>query len=228
MRSPLLPLALCSSLVGLSARADVVGRIRFEGRPPAPAALDMSADPVCHRLAHKAPAGDVQVAEGGLANVFVYLVDPPRRPHPAPPPLELVERACRLEPRVLGIEVGQKLVVANADPTLHSVRIRSQGGEVTRRLPKAGATIERRFTAPEVMARVTCDVHAWEVASIGIQDHPHFAVSTSTGAVRLPTAGLPDGAYRVGLWHETLGEQALTVQIAGGRGRIEASYPARR
>ena len=63
------------------------------------------------------------VDNGGLENVFVYVkdglgdygFDVPAEP------VKLDQQGCRYRPHVLGIRVGQKLVITNSDDTLHNM-----------------------------------------------------------------------------------------------------------
>ena len=73
----------------------------------------------------------------------------------------------------------------------------------------------RRFTKPEVMIPVKCNIHGWMHAYIGVLEHPYFAVSKDDGSFEI--ANLPPGTYTIATWHETLGtqEQQITVTAAG-------------
>ena len=74
------------------------------------------------------------------------------------------------------------------------------------------------------MARITCDVHPWMQAFVGVVAHPYFAVTDETGRFQIPTEGLPDGRYPVALWHEVLGTRSATVAVSGGEGRLELTW----
>jgi hypothetical protein len=210
-------------LLPVAARAELEGRIAFVGPVPKPAAVDMSSDPYCRHAAPHARAQDLRVSDGGVEDVFVYLKAPPARVYPQPlGAVRLTLSACAATPRVVAVRVGQRLLLSSADETFHALRIQGAEREVGRRLPKAGASFEHRFTQPQVMARLRCDVHPWMQAYVAAVAHPYFAVSGPGGAVRVPTADLPDGRYEVGLWHETLGEKHVIVEVRGGQGRLDA------
>jgi len=183
----------------------------------------MSSDPTCRPFAGDDAVRALRVGKGRVADVFVYLAHVERPKGPPPPAVRITAERCHLSPRVVGVQVGQKLVVDNADGTLYSLRVRGGGGEVVRRLPKKGSRLTHRFTAPQTMARVSCDVHRWVVSHVGVLDHPYFGVTDEQGRFRIPTAGLADGTYEIHAWHEVLGEQVGEVKVEKG----EATYDLR-
>jgi len=79
----------------------------------------------------------------------------------------------------------------------------------------ADEPLARKFTKPEVMIRVKCNIHSWMHAFIGVLDHPYYAVSGDTGSFTI--ANLPPGDYTLEAWHEKLGaqEQKITVSPSG-------------
>lgn len=211
-------------LIAPGAHAHIEGVISFDGKPPARAGLDMSSDPVCQRLNPQSKSQALRVTDGKVADVFAYLVAPPKRAHPVRAKAQVFIEGCQLSPRVFGMQVGQKLLVENRDQTLHSLRVDSAPGFRAKRLPRPGATITHRFTQPKVMHTLRCDVHSWETAYVAVLDHPYFAVSDSQGRLRIPVEGLPDGSYELRLWHEVLGTQTLPVKVSKGSARFAASF----
>ena len=77
-----------------------------------------------------------------------------------------------------------------------------------------GMTIKKRFQAPEIMARVKCDVHPWMAAYVGVVEHPFFAVSGEDGSFSID--GLPAGDYVLEAWHEEFGTQTMSVSVGAG------------
>jgi uncharacterized protein (DUF2141 family) len=70
----------------------------------------------------------------------------------------------------------------------------------------------KQFTQQEVMIPVTCEVHGWMQAYIGVIDHPYFAVTGDDGSFTLQ--GLPPGTYTLEAWHEKLGTKTMQVTVA--------------
>jgi hypothetical protein len=73
---------------------------------------------------------------------------------------------------------------------------------------------ERSFPAAEIMIPVSCDVHSWMSAYVGVVDHPYFDVTGDDGAFELPN--LPPGEYEIEAWHEFYGAQTMNVTVGEG------------
>ena len=78
-------------------------------------------------------------------------------------------------------------------------------------IPVQGMVIQRSFEKPEVMIKVTCDVHPWMTGYIGVVSHPYFSVSGADGTFSLKD--LPPGEYVIEAWHEVYGTQTQTVTL---------------
>lgn len=174
----------------------------------------MAADPVCQRENPDAVAETVVVSDGGLQNVFVYVKDGLNGYAFDTPtePARLDQKGCRYVPHVLGLRAGQPIEIANSDPTFHNVHaLPAVNREFNVGQPSQGMRDVRTFTAPEVMVRVKCDVHAWMHAYVGVVDHPYFAVTADGGTFSLEH--VPAGTYTIEAWHEKLGTQTQTVTL---------------
>ncbi len=198
------------------------GKVVFEGMPPANEPIRMNADPACMKVAPGAQAQETYTvgAGGELANVFVYVKDGlGNRTFPVPTePVVLNQQGCRYVPHVFGIMAGQPLQIVNSDPTLHNVHATPAAGvntEFNTGQPIQGMKTEHIFTQPEVMVPFKCDVHGWMNSSVGVLNHPFYAVSGADGTFGLHT--LPPGTYTIEAWHERLGAQTQSVTIAEGQ-----------
>ncbi len=181
--------------------------------------IAMSADPVCAGL-HKEPVttGKTVVANGKLANVFVYVKSglPAGATYPAPPAkAEINQQGCLYHPHIQGMMVGQPLVIKNSDPTLHNIHaLPKTNQEFNQGQPFQNMQFEKTFTKPEVMVHFKCDVHPWMSSYIGVLDHPFFAVTKEDGTFTIPN--LPPGKYTLEAWHEELGTQDQDITVAAG------------
>ncbi len=205
-----------------SANAQITGEITFEGVVPRPQALDMSSDPTCQRLGPHAVSQSLRVTKGRVADVFAYILHAPAEAKPVRGTVRIAVQGCQFSPRVVGLRVGQKLEIHNEDDTLHSARVPGRRSDQVRRLPKKGTRVVHRFSDSKVPQRIRCDIHGWSGAYAAVLDHPYFGVSSPQGKLQIPTADLPDGIYRVRLWHEVLGERSTRVHVKDGKGHFEA------
>jgi len=111
---------------------EVNGVVAFEGTAPKNEPIKMNADPVCVK-ANTTPQEQETylVADGKLANVFVYVKDGlSAYSFDAPTGmLTFDQKNCRYHPHVFGVRVGQEIEINNGDATLHNIHA----------LPKANA-----------------------------------------------------------------------------------------
>lgn len=218
---PITVLAVAAGLMvpsAASAAGSIVGAISLDGTAPARQQVKMSADPTCEAANTGGRLGDIfLVKDGKLQNVFVYIKEglgDQKFEATGPMPV-LDQHGCMYTPRVIGAMVGQEIEIRNSDPTLHNVHALPEASKpFNNAMPMKGMTIKRKFTAPEIMVRVKCDVHPWMAAYIGVLPHPFFAVSAENGTFTI--ANVPAGTYTVEAWHEKLGTQTASVTVADG------------
>jgi plastocyanin len=213
-----------------SKRGSIRGRIRVKGPIPGNQIIRMGMDPKCAALnAGKRPVQEVvaATADGSLGNVFVSLQGSfPASPVP-PEPVTIDQRGCMYVPRVLGARVGQTVQVRNSDELYHNVHGVSKaanGFNISQ--PKAGIVQELRLNDPEIMVRVTCDVHRWMTAFVGVVNHPYFATTDAAGSYVI--ANVPAGTQTVQTWHEHFGVLTQTVRVTdGATSTVEFTYESK-
>lgn len=201
------------------AAGSITGTIKLDGQAPQRQTIKMSADPQCEAANPSGRLGDVfLVKDGKVQNVFVYVKEglgDQKFEVPAGDKPHVDQIGCMYTPRVIGVMVGQELEIRNSDPTLHNVHaLPSASKPFNNAMPMKGMTIKRKFTAPEIMVRMKCDVHPWMAAYIGVLPHPFFAVSGENGAFTI--ANVPPGTYTIEAWHEKMGTQTASVTVADG------------
>jgi hypothetical protein len=188
------------------------GTVRFEGVPPAPTKIPVAGFSECANP--KTHDDDTLIREGNVQNAFVF-IKTGLEGYAFPPPageVVLDQAGCLYAPRVVGLRVGQPLVVRNSDPAFHNVHAlprRSRSFNLA--MTKGASDIRRSFAEPEVMVPIRCDVHPWMRAYAGVLPHPAFAVTGPDG--RFEIKGIPPGTYTLSVWHERLGtaDQSTTL-----------------
>lgn len=215
------PVAYTSGTTGGRAGGVISGRVFLRGTPPPEKIITL--DAACGRLP---PPNSVlttrhyQVgADGGLANVFVYISSGTLKggPQESVPVLDNVN--CEFQPYVLGVRAGQIFRIRNSDPLLHNFHLMPTPGsgnpEFNLALPVKGMRVPKVIERPEVVAKVKCDVHPWMFAYLGVMDHPWFAVTDRNGSFALPP-GLPAGSHQLVFKHLKAGERLQTVSVGAG------------
>jgi plastocyanin len=207
--------------------AVLAGRVRFAGTAPPRRPIRMSAEAACHR-----PGADPALAEdlivnpdGTLSNVWVRVIAGLGHRTFAPPATaaEVDQKGCLFAPHVLMARTGQPILFRNSDPVLHNINTLARlnhGFNLS--LPTPGMSVTRSFAKAEAV-RIKCDVHTWMAAWIVVNDNPFQALTGDDGTFEL--SGLPEGAYEIEAWHETLGTARQVVNVAEGERRdIEFSF----
>jgi plastocyanin len=222
------PAAAPAAAVDPASAATIAGKISLEGTAPANAPIRMNADPACVAATKgQSPAQQTFVSEGGgLGNVFVYVQSGLNGTFPAPTTaVVLDQKGCQYAPHVFGVQVGQPIEIVNSDPTLHNVHATPKtNAEFNTAQPIQGMKTTHTFTAKEadVVVPFKCDVHGWMNASVGVLDHPYFAVTKPDGSFTIPN--LPPGSYTLAAWHERLGTQTLPVTVAAKESKSDANF----
>jgi hypothetical protein len=189
----------------------IKGKLTFAGTKPP---LKSVGGAKCHAAAAEVPEDYLLVNDKNeLANVVVYLKDPPAVDAPPPPPPVMDQKNCVYIPHVVALQAGQSLKITSSDPTLHNFHAfgKANGesnfgvnvGEV-----KPIACKAAEFDPP---MRVKCDVHPWMSGFVAVFDHPFFAVTKADGSFEI--TGLPAGNYNLVFWHEKLPRQEKQITV---------------
>jgi len=210
------PVALVSAKEGsISGVVTVKGDIKKRKK------IKMDADPKCAAMHAEPPLmEDIVVDDKGHVQwAFVYVKKGAEGQKPAAvAPASINQVGCHYEPHVLGIVVGQELVIKNSDDLLHNIHaLPFSNKEFNFGQPTKGLEEKKTFTTQEVMVKVKCDVHPWMSAWIGVVDHGFFAVSGADGKFVIPP-GLKDGKYTVEVWHEGYKRVGGDIDVKGGSG----------
>jgi plastocyanin len=189
----------------------VRGSVQFVGAPPQMATIE---NKPCHADAKPLKEETVVVNDNGtLANVFVYLADAPPSDGSSREPALLDQVDCRYAPHVVGVQVGQPLVIRSSDPTLHNVHYNAERNPPANfGLTVKGAQKQVKFESAEFI-RVKCDVHPWMTAYVGVFDSPFYSVSSDEGGA-FEIAKVPAGKYRLVAWHERYGQVERAVEVS--------------
>ena len=206
----------------------VMGRVSFSGTAPERTVIETEGDPNCAAMHGGKPVLSDSVlvsADGGLANVFVYVTNAPDTGAETPTEsVRLDQIGCMYTPHVLGVQIGQPLEIVNSDSTTHNVRgVARKNKAMNYGQPAGSKPRTKTFKKVEMKIRIKCDIHPWMTAYVFAMGHSFFGVSDESGAFDIE--GLPAGDYEVTAWHEKFGEQAGTVTVgADGSGKVDFNF----
>ncbi|MGZ4962547.1 MAG: carboxypeptidase regulatory-like domain-containing protein [Limisphaerales bacterium] len=211
-----LTVAAASSYAG-----DITGKITLKGTPPPETPIKF--DQNCGAF-HTTPVSTrryVVSSDGGLANVFVYIskgAEGKKFDAPTAPVL-LDQKGCMYQPYIVGAMVNQPIQIKNSDPILHNVHAlpKDSSEEFNFAQPLQGQTDERKFTKPQVLVKVKCDVHDWMLAYVGVVDNPFFAITDESG--KFTIKNVPPGDYTLTAYHlkahGTKPGETKTIKVEG-------------
>lgn len=198
----------------------VRGVVKLKGPVPPRKMLKTTAEPECEAIHGPRIPSDEMVVDpsGNVQWAFVYVNSGLTEPPPPAPatPVYLDQVACVFTPHMLGMRVGQPLVVVSSDEFLHNVHaLPFTNKEFNVALHPGGERqVKKTFDKPEVMFKVKCDIHPWMAAWIGVVDHPYFSITNAVGSYRIPE--LPPGRYTIEVWHEKCARASFLVEVPSG------------
>jgi plastocyanin len=213
----------------------ITGVVHFTGKAPQRIPIDMSADPACALTGGTNLTEQYIVANGRLANVFVYIksgIAPWQSPAAAPPVI-MDQKGCRYVPHVIGVQQGGRVEFRNSDPATHNVHTlpsNPANHSVDLSEMPMGQPQTETFHASELMIPVRCNNHPWMQAFINVAPNGFFAVTAADGSFTLPN--LPPGTYTLAAVHEKLGEQDIQVTVPAkstskSTSKVEFTFAAR-
>ena len=157
---------------------------------------------------------------GGIKNAVVWVEFPSETtPGESKGSAFLDQRECVFVPHVLALQSGGELVIRNSDSVIHNIRIFRKGRPdmlMHRWQKKDASDVRWRFQEPGPYV-VRCGVHPWMYAWILVLPNSPHAVTDDQGQFSLE--GVPPGQYSLHVWHETLGEREVPVEVKRGPGK---------
>jgi hypothetical protein len=199
---------------------------RLEGKAPARMPLNVNGMCAANRLVDETLTVG---PEGGIKNVVVSLISTDTtKVHPqvqaaAKRPVQIDNRKCRFEPRVLVVAVNQPLVLKNSDEFGHNTKVTPFDNEAFNPIIPAGGQLEHRFFAAETTPTpIECNIHPWMKGYLIIRSDLYAGVSDENGVIVINN--LPTGALNFRAWCERILED-LKVEGADAswkKGRFTA------
>jgi hypothetical protein len=150
----------------------------------------------------------------GLKYVYVWILAEGAKKiaiHPKmkefPKEIVIDQPCCMFWPRALAMREGQVFVVKNSSPIKHNIRwlpdekSGSAGGSV---IVESEDQIEiKDLKAQRLPIPLECNIHPWMKGSLGVFNHPYFAVTDDKGNFEIKDA--PAGKHKLMIYHDEIG-----------------------
>lgn len=198
----------------------VRGRIVLVGANSKPKVLVQQnkaiADP--HYCATDGPILDESLIvgpNGGVANVFVYFRDRPKRAPDSmaqPMVIDLQMERCRFQPRALICRTRDTLRVSQLDDIAHNPKFDLAGIIGVSELLK-GRVCDLRFPVAQPRSvEFVCATHSWMSGHILVVDHDYAVLTTDSGEFEL--TDVPAGKQILNFCHERTHLETRTVFVS--------------
>ena len=188
----------------------LAGKVLFTGNNPMLAPLILMGksprDPAVCAVNMNIPDQSIEVdANGGLANVFIFLDKAPAGTKmPAEvKPIDFDQKGCIFTTHALFAQTGQQILVKSSDAVSHNTHtypLRNNPSNFTiKPNDQVGVPLVYEKAEREPF-EVKCDIHTWMRAFHLALDHPYCAVTQKDGSFEIQD--LPAGKHSLKIWHE--------------------------
>lgn len=203
---------------------DLEGKVKIDPPYPEPRLLSVSEKHRADCGIHKISSTLKVSPDGEIANAVVKLEGAfPEKGLSREGSFVLDQIHCEFTPHVLLLPQGATLSILNSDGFLHNVRAFDEKTEMlfNDAMPRKGQVLKKRFDRAGRFV-VRCGIHPWMYGVAVVQEHPFYAVTDESGHFKME--GIPDGTYKISVWHEELGE--LRSEASPTKNALTLAYPA--
>ncbi|HEY6306802.1 MAG TPA: carboxypeptidase regulatory-like domain-containing protein [Candidatus Angelobacter sp.] len=153
---------------------------------------------------------------GAAAGSVVWVEDPSAKVEAAAKPFVIDQKGLLFIPHVIVVPVGSTVDFLNSDSVAHNVFWTNINGD--KKLghnlgtwPK-GEKRNFKFDNPGVVP-LLCNVHPEMSAFVVVVPTLLYATTDASGAYTIQN--VPNGAHKVGVWHEGMKQQSKQVTVSG-------------
>ncbi|HTT21590.1 MAG TPA: carboxypeptidase regulatory-like domain-containing protein [Candidatus Sulfotelmatobacter sp.] len=166
-----------------------------------------------------ARAGDIEGKVAGMKGKSVVYVDTiGGKSFPAPTDHPVIDqKGLMFSPNIVVVQQGTTVDFKNDDNVAHNVFWPSIGGDkkLTKNLGTWPKGEKRSFTFDRAgVVPLLCNVHPDMAGYLIVSPTPYFAQTDESGNYKIKD--VPDGSYKVVVWHEGARNQSKPVTVAGG------------
>lgn len=174
-----------------------------------------------------AMAGNLEVLvttpEGRPVEDFALVLEAPSAPAARKAKATILQQDREFSPYLTIVQTGTAIEFPNRDAFKHHVYSFSQPKIFEIKLYAGKPAKPVVFDKPGIVA-LGCNIHDWMEAYVLVVDTPYFARTGADGRARI--AGVPDGRYRLKLWHPRLTPDLPARDISMGKEAVRLTLQA--
>ena len=164
-------------------------------------------------------AGEIEGRVTGMKGKSVVYVDTiAGKTFPAPKDHPVIDqKGLTFSPHIVVVQQGTTVDFQNADNVAHNVFWPSVGGDkkLTKNLGTWPKGEKRSYTFDKAgIVPLVCNVHPDMMGYLVVSPTPYFAQTDESGNYKIED--VPDGSYKLVVWHEGAKNQSQPVTVAGG------------
>ena len=146
-----------------------------------------------------------------MPNAVVYLTAKQSLPSSAPQAIAIMDQINRqFSPHILAVQKDTLVRFPNSDSIKHHVYSFSAANRFELQLYKDLDANPLLFNTSGVV-ELGCNIHDWMLGYVIVLDTPYFAKTDVAGKV---TFTLPEGEYRLNIWHPRIAQSAQSLEHA--------------
>jgi hypothetical protein len=145
----------------------------------------------------------------------VVVLDVPPEKTPNLPPVTVAVDRCGLAGRLVALEAGQTVELANQDQQPHELTVVDPAGNSHTQTLPAGDRLARRLERPGTY-RLLCDGAPEPCGHLVAVEHPHFAVTDAEGRYQIAGAWAP--ANNLTAWRPGFAPQSFPLSATSAAG----------
>ena len=164
-------------------------------------------------------AGEIEGRVTGMKGKSVVYVDAiAGKTFPAPKDHPVIDqKGLTFSPHLVVVQQGTTVDFQNGDNVAHNVFWPSIGGDkkMTKNLGTWPKGEKRSYTFDKAgIVPLLCNVHPDMMGYLIVSPTPYFAETDESGNYKIKD--VPDGSYKLVVWHEGAKNQSQPIRVAGG------------
>lgn len=191
---------------------ELQGRVRMAAPYPEKALIKVAKKPGDPFPAEQLSERLIVSGDGGVKNAALFLTGKGLEASGKGKAVAVLDQKdYHFNPHVLVLPPDQAFQILNSDPMAHDVRAFA-GPKMLFRLDMdtGHPPVEKRWDQPGVYV-IRCGLHHWMNAYVIQAVNSYYAVTDPSGSFQIEN--IPAGRYRLRIWHESLGEADVPVEI---------------